>query len=383
MLRPFRTFMPILLLLAIIPMAHAQNDQRCFPETGFCIAGRIREFWEQNGGLPVFGFPLGPQHEEVIEGHSLQVQWFERNRLELHPENQRPYDVLLGRLGVDRLEQTGRNWFTFEKSGNRQGCRYFTETDQSVCGNILAYWRSHGLELDGQPGKTEAESLALFGLPVSGEQVETLSDGQQYTVQWFERARFELHPELGPNVVLLGLLGSEVRAGGPATPPAATPTAEPPAPTPIPAPAIQPPEVLDQYRKKMPAGLWQVNKNGIQLSVTGFEYRDKLGRFYEAGKGFKYVVFALEVANTGYKTRYSDTFYANPTSFDLIDLDGQTHEIDTALFSLDSYFEGGTFYQGTKANGLMAYRIPANSAPAVLVYNSSERVDLDFRVAPK
>ena len=45
-----------------------------------------------------------------------QVQWFERNRLELHPENARPYDVLLGRLGADRLAQQGRDWFTFPKS---------------------------------------------------------------------------------------------------------------------------------------------------------------------------------------------------------------------------------------------------------------------------
>jgi hypothetical protein len=60
-------------LLAAVP-AQAQSDQRCFPETGFCISGRIREYWEQNGGLPVFGFPITPQREERIEGRPLQVQ---------------------------------------------------------------------------------------------------------------------------------------------------------------------------------------------------------------------------------------------------------------------------------------------------------------------
>jgi hypothetical protein len=45
-----------LLAFTVLP-AHAQSDQRCFPETGQCISGRIREYWEQNGGLPVFGFP--------------------------------------------------------------------------------------------------------------------------------------------------------------------------------------------------------------------------------------------------------------------------------------------------------------------------------------
>lgn len=104
------------LLLTTLPAASAQSDQRCFPETGFCISGRIREFWEQNGGLPVFGFPITPQQEEMVEGKAVQVQWFERNRIELHPENRRPYDVLLGRLGADRLAQQGRDFFTFPTS---------------------------------------------------------------------------------------------------------------------------------------------------------------------------------------------------------------------------------------------------------------------------
>lgn len=30
-----------------------------------------------------------------------------------------------------------------------------------------AYWGTHGLEFDGRPGVSEAESLALFGLPLT------------------------------------------------------------------------------------------------------------------------------------------------------------------------------------------------------------------------
>lgn len=118
--RPFVGMIIGLLLLAVLPAAHvgAQSGERCFTETGFCISGRIREYWEQNGGLSVFGLPIGPQQAETIEGKSLQVQRFERNRLELHPENGRPYDVLLGRLGVDRLTQLGRDWQTFPKVGS-------------------------------------------------------------------------------------------------------------------------------------------------------------------------------------------------------------------------------------------------------------------------
>ncbi len=201
-----------------IPQAAAQTAERCFTETGHCIAGRIREFWERNGGLPVFGFPIGPQREEQIEGKPFQVQWFERNRLELHPENARPYDVLIGRLGADRLTQQGRDWFSFPKSEPRAECRFFAETGHNLCGAILSAWRAQGLDLDGCHPVSEAESLGLFGLPLSDEQTETI-EGKEYTVQWFERARFELHPENQPPYnVLLGRLGAEVRGMQPAAP---------------------------------------------------------------------------------------------------------------------------------------------------------------------
>lgn len=260
---------------ALVPLgAQAQTSQRCFPETGFCIEGRIREFWEQNGGLPVFGFPIGPQKEEQIEGKPFQVQWFERNRLELHPENGRPYDVLLGRLGADRLAQQGKDWQTaFPKSGKQDGCRYFAETDQSICGEILKAWHANGLEIDGKKGKTEAENLALFGLPLSGLVTETLSDGKQYQVQWFERARFELHPEnQAPYNVLLGLLGNEVSSGASAAP----------APTPTPAPAPggdQPPASTSGALAQPESG--PVGTRFLFIA-RGFQPGEKVGVYFTA-----------------------------------------------------------------------------------------------------
>ncbi len=222
------------LLLTIAPVqdrVQAQDD-RCFSETGFCISGRIREYWQQNGGLEVFGYPITAQQTETVENKDIQVQWFERNRLELHPENRPPYDVLLGRLGVDVLVQQGQDWFTFPTSPARADCQYFAETKHNLCSGFLAYWQSHGLELDGRAGKTEAESLALFGMPLSDEQTATCN-GKDCTVQWFERARFELHrDENNPSslIVLLGLLGNEVRAGGGTPTPAPNPSMPAPAP---------------------------------------------------------------------------------------------------------------------------------------------------------
>lgn len=193
--------------------APSNTNCQTFPETGYQVCGRIREYWNQNGGLPVFGYPIGPQQGVTIEGKEYQAQEFERNRLELHPENARPYDVLLGRLGADVLVKQGRDWQQFSKvSSAASGCRYFAETGHSLCEPFLSYWQSHGLSLDGKSGYTADESLALFGLPLSEQQQEVLSDGTTYTVQWFERARFESHPEnAAPYNVLLGLLGVEVK----------------------------------------------------------------------------------------------------------------------------------------------------------------------------
>ena len=200
-------FLCLLLGLTSMPV---QAEQRCFPETGFCIDGKIRTFWEKNGGLPVFGFPIGAQENILSEDKAITMQRFERNRIELHPWNNAPYDVQLGRLGDTKLKQQNRDWFAFPNSGAQTGCRFFIETNHNVCGDILKAWRKNGLQLDANKAISEAESLALFGLPLSDLMTETLSDGKEYQVQWFERARFELHPENAPPYnVLLGLLGNE------------------------------------------------------------------------------------------------------------------------------------------------------------------------------
>jgi hypothetical protein len=181
------------------------EDALTFPETGYTLQGRFLEFWQTHGGLPVFGYPISSQ--STTEPISQQ---FERTRFEYHPENERPYDVLLGHLGTEALEAQGRDWQTFPTVADAPGeCLYFAETQHSLCGAFRAYWESHGLEFDGAAGTSYAESLALFGLPISEPQEEEI-DGTTLTVQWFERARFEYHPQNEPPFdVLLGRLGAD------------------------------------------------------------------------------------------------------------------------------------------------------------------------------
>ncbi len=75
--------------------------------------------------------------------------------------------------------------------------RLFPETGKTVRGSFLDYWNTHG-------------ALPQQGYPISGElQEKSDTDGKTYTVQYFERAVFELHPEnKAPNDVLLSLLGN-------------------------------------------------------------------------------------------------------------------------------------------------------------------------------
>jgi glucose/arabinose dehydrogenase len=204
----------LLLMLVSASLAHpaaAQSASQCFPETGQCVGGRFQQYWNANGGLPVFGFPIGDQRTMQGSEGAFSTQWFERERFEAHPENQPPYDVLLGRLGDEALRRQGRDWFTFPKGQPQNSCQFFPETQHTVCEPFLSYWRAHGLEFDRRAGKSYAESLALFGLPLSEPAMETNSSGFTVLTQWFERARFEYLPNNpDPYKVLLGRLGAEL-----------------------------------------------------------------------------------------------------------------------------------------------------------------------------
>ena len=78
------------------------------------------------------------------------------------------------------------------------GERCFPETGECAAGRFLQFWDGNG-------------GLAVFGLPVSEQRTEQGREGA-FATQWFERERFEAHPEnRAPYDVLLGRLGDEQR----------------------------------------------------------------------------------------------------------------------------------------------------------------------------
>ncbi len=205
---------------AFDPVANPnQNGVAFFPETNHTLRGTFKAFWEQNGGLAVFGFPISEEFQETSAEGTFTVQYFERNRFEAHPEKAAPYNVLLGRLSDVQLKRQGRDWFHFPKGQPTAGCQFFAETGHSVCEPFLSYWKRNGLR---DPKLSpDGRSLALFGLPLSEPAPEVNTSGENVVTQWFERARFEFHPDKPQQFqVLLGLLGNETaRPGGNTTPP--------------------------------------------------------------------------------------------------------------------------------------------------------------------
>jgi hypothetical protein len=169
---------------------------QCFYETGHCMSYDFNEHWYAHGRLAINGFPLSEVFSEQLEdGKVYRVQYFERVRMEYHPEVADPqYRVQLG--------QFGRHIHPAEPAATPlQGGRYLNETGHNIVGDIRGYWEKNG-------------SLAQFGYPLTEEFNETLADGKVYQVQYFERARFERHPENGPdNYILLGQFGRVVLGG--------------------------------------------------------------------------------------------------------------------------------------------------------------------------
>ncbi|HYP40884.1 MAG TPA: kelch repeat-containing protein [Chloroflexia bacterium] len=186
---------------AITTLAQApQPTCMQFQQTSRQVCGRFLEYWQQNGGLAQQGLPISPEMQEKsdTDGKTYTVQYFERAVFEAHPENQQPYDVLLTLLGAFeyRRKYPSGAGAPNQRPNTTPGSVLFQQTGKRVGGKFLQYWQANG-------------GLAQQGYPISDEfQERSDTDGKTYTVQYFERAVFELHTEnQPPNDVLLSLLG--------------------------------------------------------------------------------------------------------------------------------------------------------------------------------
>ena len=161
-----------------------------FKETGHILAYNFQQTWHQKGGLAVFGLPL----TEVFMENGRPVQYFERAVLEWHADLTL---VQIGLLGseISRNRLTEAPFRPAVQASPKDGY-YFVETGHNLSHGFLEFWLNQG-------------GLSVFGFPISEEfREKNLQDGHTYIVQYFERARFEYHPdEPSAAQVLLGQLG--------------------------------------------------------------------------------------------------------------------------------------------------------------------------------
>lgn len=160
-----------------------------FNETGHTLSEPFLSFWLQHGGHELLGFPL----TEPFQMAGRQVQYFERARLELHPEFAgTDQEIQFGLLGsfVARDKSWEREPAPADEDPSR---KYFAQTGQHVQGPFLEFWNAHNGEKQ-------------FGNPISPEITE---NGK--TVQYFERTRMELNLVAGGSQYWVGLgrLGAE------------------------------------------------------------------------------------------------------------------------------------------------------------------------------
>jgi hypothetical protein len=194
-------FVLSLLPLGAAPRTEAQATSRTFPETGKTVRGPFLRYWETHGGLAQQGFPISDEMQErsPIDGKTYNVQYFERAVFELHPELAgTPHEVLLSLLGVWQYGALyGPSGAPNQRPNLAAGSVLFPQTGKRMGGPFLDYWQRNG-------------GLAQQGYPISDEITEiSAMDGKPYTVQYFERAAFERHPDMAgtPHEVMLSQLG--------------------------------------------------------------------------------------------------------------------------------------------------------------------------------
>ncbi len=170
-------FLSIVLLMASNGIAIAQEQgAEYFDETGHWVTGEFLEYYHRaTDPQMVYGYPL-TEAMLSLQPQGVIVQYFQRARLEYHPGLAVGQRILLTPIGL-LIYQPGLPSINLVTPG---ACRAFT-TGFSVCYDFLLFFDRNG-------------GAAQFGQPISA--FEFLPDGR--IVQYFERARFEWHPELRP-----------------------------------------------------------------------------------------------------------------------------------------------------------------------------------------
>jgi hypothetical protein len=83
------------------PASQDTGDDRYFATTRQSIGKAFYDYWADHGGEQVFGAPISPAAEMAspADGQTYMTQWFQRARMEIHPDLPAGQQVVLASLG--------------------------------------------------------------------------------------------------------------------------------------------------------------------------------------------------------------------------------------------------------------------------------------------
>ncbi len=168
------------------PPTVQEPEVQYFAETGHFLKLGFKDKWQQLGAFAYLGYPLTEEFDE--NGGEFTVQYFERGKLEYVRATRQ---IRIGLVGVEVTR--GRDFLPVPAFPDAPDRRFFPETGHSLATGFKKYW-------DDNNG---AERL---GFSISEELLEN-----GVVVQYFERGRLEIRPELEENRrIALGRLGEEL-----------------------------------------------------------------------------------------------------------------------------------------------------------------------------
>lgn len=156
------------------------SQSRYFSDTGFTVQGDFLLFFDNFGGTESLGRPISA---EMTAG-GWRVQYFEKGRLEYHPENEPAYRVTVGWLGDLLQRRRPPIPASSIPAANQPAARYFAVTGHTLSGDFLSYFEANG-------------GSVRFGLPISEPY---LLDGR--LTQDLQSARFFWSPASSSPVTL-------------------------------------------------------------------------------------------------------------------------------------------------------------------------------------
>lgn len=173
----------------VVAYAQTTDSSRYFSETGHWVSGDFLIKYESvANSTEIYGNPITRAFTDMDSNRL--VQYFENVRFELHPEAVSDLRVEITPLGSFLYISGEGEEVTIPE--NSSSCQFYPETEFSVCHAFLEYFQENG-------------GVSQFGYPISGIEIH---DG--WTTQYFQRARFELHPELPADErVVLTNLGTQ------------------------------------------------------------------------------------------------------------------------------------------------------------------------------